>query len=153
MPRTRTQRSTTPPPAAAPAGKAPAAKKKAAKKKKKVAAKRKQATKKVQIADPPVVVEEPPAAPPSEPTPSTSSSGLPGSSVQPSIQGMTIAQIRAVRGEQRRKFEETGYVDLVDEVAPGVLRIEFNNRYAMGILNKRLDKHRRASAKKGGVAA
>lgn len=61
---------------------------------------------------------------------------------------MSIAQIRAVRGEQRRMFEETGYVDLVDEVAPGVLRIEFNNRYAMGILTKRLDKHRRASAKK-----
>ena len=61
---------------------------------------------------------------------------------------MTIAQIRTIRGEQRRQFEEQGYLSLVDEVAPGWLRIEFNHRYAQGILNKRLDKHKRASAKR-----
>ena len=35
-----------------------------------------------------------------------------GNNVQSSIPGMSIAQIRAVLGEQRKQFQETGYVDL-----------------------------------------
>ena len=60
---------------------------------------------------------------------------------------MSIAQIRVVLGEQRKQFQETGYVDLVDEVCPNMTRMQFNYRYVHGIAVKRHAKHKRASAK------
>ena len=67
--------------------------------------------------------------------------------VQSSIPGMSIAQIRAVLGEQRKQFQEQGYVDMIDEVFDGMTRIEFDYKYVFGIAQKRHAKHKRASTK------
>ena len=70
-----------------------------------------------------------------------------GSNVQSSIPGMTIAEIRSILGEQRKQFQENGYVSIIDEVYPNMSRLEFDYRYVYGIAVKRHAKHKRASAK------
>lgn len=70
-----------------------------------------------------------------------------GNNVQSSIPGMSIATIRSILGEQRKQFQENGYVSLIDEVYPGMTRYEFDYRYVYGIAVKRHAKHKRASAK------
>jgi len=78
---------------------------------------------------------------------STVSSGSLGcSNVQSSIPGMSIAEIRAVLGEQRKLFQDNGYVSLIDTVCPNMTRMEFDFRYVYGIAVKRHAKHKRASA-------
>lgn len=73
------------------------------------------------------------------------------SNVQSSIPGMSIAEIRAILGEQRKAFQENGYVDLTDEVCTGLSRYEFNYKYVFGIAVKRHAKHKRASARQAGT--
>lgn len=68
------------------------------------------------------------------------------SNVQSSIPGMSIAEIRAVLGEQRKLFQDNGYVSLIDAVCPTMTRMEFDFRYVYGIAVKRHAKHKRASA-------
>jgi hypothetical protein len=75
------------------------------------------------------------------------SPGAAAPAVQSSIPGISIAQIRSVLGDQRKLLQETGYVGMVDEVVPGMTRLEFDFRYVRGIAVKRHAKHRRASAK------
>lgn len=91
--------------------------------------------------------DKPSPDPPSEVSSGSATAMASGNNVQSSIPGMSIAQIRAVLGEQRKQFQETGYVDLVDEVCPGMTRMQFNYRYVHGIAVKRHAKHKRASAK------
>lgn len=81
---------------------------------------------------------------------STTNSGGGGngnSAGQSSIPGISIAQIRSVLGEQRKLLQETGYVSMVDEVVPGMTRLDFAFRYMRGVAVKRHAKHRRASAR------
>ena len=77
------------------------------------------------------------------PTEPTATSGV----VQSSIPGMSIAEIRAILGEQRKIFQEQGYVSMIDEVYPNMSRLEFDFRYVQGIARKRHAKHKRASAR------
>ena len=67
--------------------------------------------------------------------------------VQSSIPGMSIAQIRSILGEQRKLFQENGYVALIDEVCPNMTRLEFDYRYVHGIALKRHQKHKRATGR------
>ena len=76
-----------------------------------------------------------------------SSDAAGGNNVQSSIPGMSIATIRSILGEQRKQFQENGYVSLIDEVYPGMTRYEFDYKYVYGIACKRHAKHKRASAK------
>ena len=86
--------------------------------------------------DPPGAATQAAAPPPQE-----------GSAVQSSIPGMSIADIRAILGQQRKQFQEKGYVALTDEVYPNMSRLEFDFRYVYGIALKRHAKHKRASAR------
>lgn len=81
---------------------------------------------------------------------SSSASGAKGSlagAVQSSIPGLSIAEIRSILSDQRKLFQETGYVNLTDQVMTGISRLEFNYRYVNGIARKRFAKHQRASGK------
>ena len=73
---------------------------------------------------------------------------IPTNTIQSSIPGMSVADIRSVLSEQRKLFQENGYVNLVDIVFADMNRMRFNYRYVNGIAKKRHQKHRRASTKK-----
>lgn len=57
---------------------------------------------------------------------------------------MSIADIRSIMGDQRRQFQDNGYVNVVDEVRPGMTRLEFCHEYQLGVAQRRHKKHIRA---------
>ncbi len=67
-----------------------------------------------------------------------------------SVPGLSIADVRIVLSEQRRLYQERGFVHWHEPVLPNhsMSRLEFNFQYVNGVARKRLDKHKRASAGK-----
>lgn len=67
-----------------------------------------------------------------------------------SVPGLSIADVRLALSEQRRLYQEKGFVNWHEQVLPNhtMTRLEFNFQYVNGVARKRLDKHKRASANK-----
>lgn len=67
-----------------------------------------------------------------------------------SVPGLSIADVRLALSEQRRLYQEKGFVNWHEQVLPNhsMTRLEFNFQYVNGVARKRLDKHKRASAGK-----
>lgn len=67
-----------------------------------------------------------------------------------SVPGLSIADVRMALSEQRRLYQEKGFVNWHEPVLPNhtMSRLEFNFQYVNGVARKRLDKHKRASAGK-----
>jgi len=69
----------------------------------------------------------------------------PPTNVQSSVPGLSIAEIRAILSDQRKIYQEKGYVHWTDAVINNLNRMEFNFEYVKGIARKRFAKHQRAS--------
>jgi hypothetical protein len=67
-----------------------------------------------------------------------------------SVPGLSIADVRMALSEQRRLYQEKGFVNWHETVLPNhsMSRLEFNFQYVNGVARKRLDKHKRVSAGK-----
>lgn len=74
----------------------------------------------------------------------SSTAGTSTANVQSSIPTMSIARIRTILGEQRRQFQENRYVNVIDEVHPGMTRLQFCHQYELGVAQRRHNKHKRA---------
>lgn len=67
-----------------------------------------------------------------------------------SVPGLSVADVRVILSEQRRLYQEKGFVNWHESVLPNnsMTRLEFNFLYVNSVARKRLDKHKRASANK-----